>query len=130
MISSMKKALKTPKYYFIGLALATIGLAVPFGVYGITMIPSLNANPFPYMYLLYVFFLVYILLGFVISDIQVARWRKKTANYDNKLPDEVKDKAWAIRFPFYFAAVILAHVILVFEIIYFATGAYPFPMVM
>lgn len=122
----MKKAFRTPKLYFIGLALTFVGLLIPFGIFGITMIPSLNADPFPYPYLLPVFPFLYLLLGFAISDVQIARWRRENKEYDTKLPQDVKDKAWTIRFPFYFAAAILLLVFLFFEMWFFVAHEFPF----
>ena len=124
----MKKAFRSPKLYIIGVILVIVGLAIPFVIYGITLSPALNANIFPYPYLLPVFPFLYLLIGFAVSDIQVARWRRKSAEYDTKLPEEVKDKAWQIRFPFYFAAAVLLIVFLFFEIWFFASGSYPFPV--
>ena len=124
----MKKAFRSPALYFIGLGLIVVGLGIPFGIYLITLIPSLNADPFPYPYLLPVFPFLYLLIGFAVSDVQIARWRRKNAEYDTKLPQDVKDKAWQIRFPFYFAAAILLVVFLTFEIWYFVSGSYPFPV--
>ena len=124
----MKKALRNVKLYIIGVILAVVGVGIPFGIYGITLIPALNAEPFPYIYLLAAILFLYILLGFVISDIQTVRWRRKNAEYDTKLPEDVKDKAWSIRFPFYFAAIIVLIVILFFEIWYWVSGGYPLPM--
>ena len=106
--------------------LIIIGVGIPFGIFGISLIPALNADPFPYPYLLPVFPVLYLLLGFAISDIQIARWRRKNAEYDTKLPEDVKDKAWQIRFPFYFAALVLFLVFISFEIYYFIANAYPF----
>ena len=103
----MKSVFKTPKYYIIGGVLAFVGLAIPFGIYGITIIPALNATPFAYIYLLWAIMAVYFLLGFVIADIRIARHRRKTQNYDGKLDDETRMKAWAIRFPFYFASAVM-----------------------
>ena len=122
----MKKALRTPKLYLIGAILIFIGLLIPFGIFGITMIPAVNADPFPYPYLLPVFPFLYLLLGFAISDVQIARWRRKNAEYDTKLPQEVVDKAWTIRFPFYFSALVLFLVFIFFEIWFFVAHAYPF----
>ena len=123
----MEKAFRNVKLYVIGVILAVVGVGIPLGIYGITMIPSLNAEPFPYMYLFAALDFLYILLGFAISDVQIARWRRKTANYDTKLPQDVKDKAWSVRFPFYLAALILLVVILFFEIWFWVTKQYPLP---
>ena len=122
----MKKALRTPKLYIIAAILIFLGLLIPFGIFGITMIPAVNADPFPYPYLLPVFPFVYLLLGFSISDVQIARWRRKNAEYDTKLPQEVKDNAWQIRLPFYLSALVLFLVFIFFEFWYLFAHAYPF----
>ena len=123
----MKKAFRTPSLYFIGTGMVVLGLALPFGIYGITCIPSLNLNPFPYPYLLWAFIAVYFLLGFVIADIIVVRHRRKTKNYDGVVEQEVKDKAWSIRFPFFFASAVLLTVGLFFEAWALIAGTYPLP---
>ena len=124
----MKKAAKSIKLNILGGGLGLFGIALPLGIYGITCIPSLNATPFPYIYLMFIFAFLYLLIGFVVSDIQLARWRRKNAEYDSKLPEEVKDKAWSIRYPLYLGFAIVILCALVFEIIYWITGGYPLPI--
>lgn len=123
----MKNAFKKVHLYFIGSGLGIFGIILPLAIYWITCIPSLNANPFPYIYLHLVFVLVYLFLGWTISDIQNARWRHKNSDFDSKLPDEQREKAWSIRIPFYLAAIVVLLFVFVFEIIYWITGGYPFP---
>lgn len=123
----MNKALRSPKLYVIAAILTFLGIAIPFGIYGITLIPALNADLFPYQYLLPVFPFLYLLIGFAVSDVQIARWRHKNSEYDTKLPQDVKDKAWSIRFPFYLAAAVLLSIFLFFEIWFWISGNYPFP---
>jgi len=124
----MKKAFRNIKLYILGLVLGALGVGIPLGIYGITVIPALNANPFPYPFLMAAIAFLYLLLGFTISDIQIARWRHKTSEYDTKLPQEMKDKAWSIRFPFYLAAAVVLSVFLFFEIWYWFSGGYPLPV--
>ena len=87
----MKKAFHNFKLYILGIALAIFGIGLPLGIYGITMIPSLNVDPFQYPFLMVALAFLYALIGFAVSDIQIARWRRKNAEYDTKLPQEVKD---------------------------------------
>lgn len=122
----MKKALRTPKLYVIAAILTFVGVLIPFGILGITLIPALNADPFPYPYLLPVFPFLYVLLGFAISDVQIARWRRKNGEYDTKVPEEIIDNAWQIRLPFYLSAAILFLVFIFFEVWFFVAHAYPF----
>ena len=124
----MKNAAKSIKLNILGAILGILGVGIPLGIYGITCIPALNASPFPYIYLIFIFAFLYLLIGFVVSDIQIARWRRKTSEYDSKLPEEVKNKAWSIRYPFYLGFVIVFLVALVFEIIYWVSGGYPLPI--
>ena len=121
----MKKAMKSLKLNLLGVGIGTLGFLIPFGIYGITMIPSLNANPFPFLWLVGVLMILFVLLGFIISDIQIARWRRKNKEWDTILPEEIKDKAWRIRYPFYLAALILLVIFLFFEIWYWISGTYP-----
>ena len=123
----MKNAFKKTYLYFIGLGLGIIGIGIPLGIYVITCIPSLNANPFPYIYLHLIFLLVYLFLGWTIADIQNARWRHKNSDFESKLPEEQREKAWSIRIPFFLGALIILLFVLVFEIIYWITGGYPMP---
>ena len=128
MIVGMKNAAKNIKLNILGVVLGILGIGIPLGIYGITVIPSLNTNPFPYMYLIYIFAVLYVLIGFVVSDIQNARWRRKNAEYDTKLPQDVKDRAWKIRYPLYMAAAIVLTFAITFEILYWILGHYPLPM--
>ena len=123
----MKNAFKKTYLYFIGLGLGIIGIGIPLGIYGISCIPSLNANPFPYIYLHLIFLLVYLFLGWTIADIQNARWRHKNSDFESKLPEEQREKVWSIRIPFFLGALIILLFVLVFEIIYWITGGYPMP---
>lgn len=124
----MTKAFRNIKLYILGLVLGLLGVGIPLGIYGITVIPSLNATPFPYPFLMAAFAFLYLLLGFTISDVQIARWRHKESEYDTKLPQEVKDKAWSIRFPFYLAAAIVLTAFLFLEIWFWISGSYPLPV--
>ena len=124
----MKNAAKSVKLNILGVVLGLFGVGLPIGIYGITCIPSLNASPFPYIYLMFIFAFLYLLIGFVVSDIQIARWRRKNSQYDSVLPDEVKNKAWAIRYPLYLAFAIVFLTCLGFEICYWITKDYPFPV--
>ena len=124
----MIKVFKNIKLYILGIVLGILGVGIPLGIYGITVIPSLNATPFPYPYLMAAFAFLYLLLGFTISDVQIARWRHKTSEYDTKLPQDVKDNAWSIRFPFYLAAAIVLTAFLFFEIWFRISGGYPLPI--
>ncbi len=121
----MKKAATSLKLNIIAIVLVVGGFGIPFGIYWITMIPSLNTSAFPFLYLLWVIALVYILLGFLISDIQIARWRKKEKEWDTKLPQEVKDKAWSIRYPFYLAGVVILLICIFFDVWALIAGSYP-----
>lgn len=125
--NNMKKAFRNFKFYLIAIGLAIFGIGLPLGIYGITLIPSLNASPFAYIYLLWIFMVLYILIGFVVSDITNVRYRRKSQNYDGELSEEQSEKAWSIRFPFYFAALIMFVVCMFFEIWFWVSGSYPLP---
>ena len=49
----MKKAAKSLKLNILGVVFALLGVGIPLGIYGITCIPSVNADPFPYIYLMF-----------------------------------------------------------------------------
>ncbi len=124
----MKNAAKSLKLNILAVVMAILGVGVPLGIYGITCIPSLNADPFPYVYLMFALAFLLLLIGFVIPDIQNARWRHKNSNYDGKLPEEVVNKAWSIRYPFFLAFAIIFTVCLFFEIWFWVSGNYPLPV--
>ena len=124
----MKTAMKSLKLNILGAVFALLAIGIPLGIYGITCIPSLNANPFPYVYLMFALAFLLLLIGFVVPDIQVARWRHKNSAYDTKLPQEVSDKAWSIRYPFFLAFVVVFAVCLFFEIWFWISGNYPLPI--
>ena len=125
----MKKAAKSLKLNIIGAVIGLFGIGIPLGIYGITCIPSLNATPFPYIYLMFALAFLSLLLGFVVSDVQNARWRHKNSEYDTKLPEEIVDKAWSIRYPFYLGFVIIFSACMFFEIWFWISGEYPLPVI-
>ena len=121
----MKNSLKKFKVWIIAIALTALGVGVPFLVLVITLNID-NAAPFQYPLLLGAFAAVYLLVGFVWGDLYVAFYRRKTKNWDNELPPEVKESAWSRRMPFYLAAATIFTVFMVFEIIFWISGKYPF----
>lgn len=122
----MKNALKSKKVYIIGGILGLIGVGVPFGILGITLIPSLNVSPFSsYPYLLGAFCFLYLLAGFVWGDLKDANYRRKNKKWDDKLDDETKTMIWKRRLPFYLGAIITAIPFIVVNIIWAINGSIP-----
>ena len=122
---NMKNALKKPRVWIIAAALSIVGAATPFIVLVITLnLPK--ASTFQYPLMLGVFSAVYLLVGFVWGDLHIVSYRRKNKNWDGALPEEIKTSAWSRRWPFYAAAITTFVVLLVFEIIFWATGSYPF----
>ena len=125
MLVKMKKAFKKFRVWMIALALTVVGGGVPFLVLVITLNID-NAEAFQYPLLLGAFAAVYLLVGFVWGDLHVAFYRRKEKNWDGALPEEVKESAWSRRLPFYIAAAIIFTIFMVFEIIFWISGKYPF----
>ena len=121
----MKNAFKNAKVWIFGAVFTVVGIAVPFSVLVITLNIE-NATPVHYPLLLGVFAASYVLVGFVWGDLHVVAYRRKNKNWDGPLPEEVKTSAWVRRLPFYIGAIMVFTVFMVFEIIYWITGGYPF----
>ena len=121
----VKKAFKNWKVYIIAAALATVSIGVPFLILVITLNVD-NASAFQYPLLLGALSALYLLVGFVWGDLHIVAWRRKNKKWDDELPQEIKDSAWARRMPFYMACVLTFLVFISFEIIFWITGSYPF----
>ena len=122
----MKAALKYKRVYIIGLVLLILGLGTTFGVLGITLIPTLNVDTFYYPYLLWIFGVGYMLVGYLWCDILIAVWRKKTGEWDSPADPQVKEKGWVARWTFWLPGIVILIVCLVFEVIGLIMGHYPF----
>lgn len=125
-MNPMKTALKSLKVYIIAAILAVVGIGVSFGAFLISIIPTLNAPTVNYNILLFTFAVVYLAIGFLWSDIKGASHRHKTKNWDDKLPDDIRVYQWKIRLSLYMPAILIFVVAMVFEIICWSTGSYPF----
>ena len=121
----MKKAFKNKRVYILGSILTVLGVGVPFLVLVITLNVE-NAQAFAYPALLGAFAAVYLLVGFVWGDLHTVIYRRKNKNWDDPVPEEIKVESRVRRWPFYLAAIIVFAVFMVFEIIFWITGSYPF----
>ena len=125
MLFFMKNAFKKPKVWIIAAAITVLAVAIPFVVLVITLnIP--DAFPFQYPLLLGAFAATFLLVGFIWGDLHVVSYRRKSKNWDGELPPEIKESAWSRRLPFYISAALVFTVFMVFEIIFWITGSYPF----
>lgn len=122
----MKKFFKDIKLIIVSLVLTLVGLGLSFGLFFISQIPNLNMLTIQYIILLWIFAFVYLLIGFVWGDVIIARWRKANQEWDTKLPEDIKDKAWKARLYFYIPAVIIFVVAIVFDVFKMIAGFYPF----
>ncbi len=121
----MKNALKHFKVWLFTAIMSVVGIGVPFLVTFITSeIPNVPVVQYPVLH--GVFGAIYLLVGFIWGDLYVANWRRKTKNWDDKLPDDIKEKAWIRHWPFYLAAATVFLVFISFEIVFWITGGYPF----
>lgn len=106
--------------------LSVVGIGIPYLLYAISILPSVDWPPFEYEYLLFVFFILYILVGFVSWDLIRVRWRRKNQVYDGPIDKEVVDKSWATAMGIFLAAILLLAVISFNEIYaLFNGGVYP-----
>ena len=120
----MKNALKKWKVWLFTIIMSVAGVGIPFAVFFITSaIPNCPVVEYPI--LLGLFAAIYLLVGFVWGDLYVANWRRKNKNWDDKLPDEIREKAWTRHWPFYLAAATVFLVFISFEIVYWVSGGYP-----
>lgn len=121
----MKKAFQNKRVYILGSILTVLGVGVPFLVLVITLNLD-TTSAFAYPALLGAFAAVYLLVGFVWGDLHTVNYRRKNKNWDDKVPEEIRVESWVRRWPFYLAAIIVFAVFMVFEIIFWITGSYPF----
>lgn len=121
----MKNAIRKLKVWIIAIILTVIGIGVPFLVLVITLNLE-NTAAFQYPLLLGAFAASYLLFGFIWGDLYIANIRRKEKNWDGPLPQEVKDAGWSRKLPFYLSALTIFIVFMVFEIIFWITGNYPF----
>lgn len=73
----------------------------------------------------FVFLFITVLLfaiGFISSDLSVVRYLRKEKNWADKVPVEVKEKAWRYRTPFYLSAVLSLFLTLVLDFLYLTIG--------
>ena len=121
----MKNALKNYRVYIFGAILTVVGIGVPFLVLVITLNIE-NATPFVYPALLGAFAAFYLLVGFVWGDLHSVAYRRKNKNWDDELPEQIRVESWTRRWPFYLACIVIFVTFMVFEIIFWITGHYPF----
>lgn len=121
----MKNAFKNIKVWIFTAIFTVVGAGVPFLILVITLNIE-DAAPFQYPLLLGAIAALYLLVGFVWGDLHIVSYRRKNKEWDGELPQEVKDSAWVRRMPFYLATIIIFTVFMVFEIIFWITGGYPF----
>ena len=124
-LNCMKNALRNKKIYLFAGLLSILGIGLPFLILVITLNVE-NAAPFYYPAMLGAFAAVYLLVGYVWGDLKVVFYRRKNREWDSPLPEEVKTDCWLRRWPFFFACILTAIVFLIFEIIYWVSGGYPF----
>ena len=121
----MKNALKNKKVYLFGSILAVLGIGVPFLVLVITLNVE-DAAPFYYPAMLGAFAASYLLVGYIWGDLHGVFYRRKNKIWDGQLPESIKTECWVRRWPFFLACILVFVVFMVFEIIYWITGGYPF----
>ena len=126
IILLMKNALKHKLVYIIGSILLVVGLGVSFGAFLISIIPQLNMTTINYVYLLWIFGVVYLLVGFIWCDIRIANWRRKNKAWDDKVDPKVEESSWKARWTFWLPAFVILAVAVIFDLIAMGMGHYPF----
>lgn len=122
----MKDAFKDYKIYVIGGILGLLGVGIPLGILGITLIPSLNVAPFDgYLYLMGAIMIFYFFVGFIWGDLKEASYRRKEKKWDDKLDETMKTTLWKRRLPFYLAGLIVLIVFAGFDIAWAITNSIP-----
>ena len=121
----MKNALKNKKVILFTAILSVVAIGVPFLVLVITLNID-NASPFYYPAMLGAMAASYLLIGYVWGDLHGVFYRRKNKEWDTPLPEEIKTECWVRRWPFFLACILTFVVFMVFEIIFWATGSYPF----
>lgn len=122
---SMKNAFKNPRVWIFGSIMSVVGIGLPF----IILIITLNvdkASPFQYPLLHGLFAAIYLLIGYIWGDMHSVLYRRKTKNWDDKLPPEIKTESWVRRLPFFIGSASTFLVFIIFDIIYLIAGNYPF----
>lgn len=122
ILLDMKYSLTKYWTYIFAIILSGIGIGVPFIVFGAT---ASTGNKFQYPLLMAVFAATYLLVGFILGDIYIIRYRKKNDCWNDDLPKEIKDSSWLRRTPFYLSSLIIFLVFFVLQIIYWISGSYP-----
>lgn len=123
--NAFKESFKNKRIYIIASILSVLGIGVPFLIYAISVFGNNNWQAFEYPLLMWAFVFLYALLGWVIGNSIVNKWRKKEADYDGAAPFEIKKKAWEYRMYFFLPALIILTVCIGLEICVLVTGKYP-----
>ena len=121
----MKLALKNPRVWIFGAIISVLGVGVPF----IILIITLNiddAAPFQYPLLHGAIAAICLLSGYIWGDLHGVSYRRKEKNWDGPLPEEIRCECWVRRWPFFLGAITTFSVFLVFEIVFWISGSYPF----
>ena len=121
----MKNAFKNKKVFLFAGILSILGIGIPFLILVITLNIE-NASPFYYPALLGGLAAAFLLVGYVWSDLYGVFYRRKNKEWDSPLPEEIKTACWVRRWPFFLAAILTFTIFMVFEVIYWITGGYPF----
>jgi hypothetical protein len=122
----MKTAFKSVSSYIYGTILVLLGL-VPFVIAIIAYVsPSIDWTFEFYPFVDLGVVALYILVGFIASDVYIIVKKNKTKSWDVPLDEQSATILWKIRVPFIFACVVLGVLALVLEAIRIIGGNYPF----
>lgn len=101
----MKRAFTRWYNYLLGIGLAIIPVAIALILYFNGKDNEALVWPFEYnRYTLFFSAIIFVAVGFIWQDLYRAFNRHKTNNWDNPLPEQIVDNAWAIFAPFLIGA--------------------------
>ena len=113
----MKTSLKNWKTYLVASILILVAAGVSFIQHFIIIYNFPSVNPWNYVFMLCAFGFIFILIGFIGGAIIIGKYRHKTKQWNEKLPQDKKDQAWKFRTPLFLAALVTLILALVLEII-------------
>ena len=126
-MSAMKKAFSSFKTYLIGFILFVGAFVVSFSIFWILEADRIEnskpRDPFMWHFVLLGIAFLLLLVGWILREYRIIRWRKSTKDYESPLPQDVKDKTWEFFGPILMGALFCIFFVAVLEIIGAALGS-------
>lgn len=122
----MKYAYTNWKLYIVSAALTVISFVAIILPHCLMKYVFDGASGYNYDYAIFGIAAALFLIGFVIADLYQANYRRKSKNWDGKLPGEIRNRAWSYRMPFFSTCGVLILFGLFLEIYRASVGVLPF----